>query len=81
MDFVRSYFFTNAAFQLPTFFILSSLLGGCNNKATVNPRKSDDRMKKSGQLVRVAFGKEVLVIKYTQYPIIRNGHIRNTSEI
>ena len=35
--------------QLPTFFILSSLLGGCNSKATANPPKSDDRMKKIGQ--------------------------------
>ena len=34
--------------QLPTFFILSSLLGGCNSKATANPPKSDDRMKKVG---------------------------------
>jgi hypothetical protein len=44
--------------QLPTFFILSSFLGGCNSKATANPPKSDDRMKKSGQLVRVAFIKK-----------------------
>ena len=41
--------------QLNTFFVLSSLLGGCNSKATRNPPKSDDRMKKIGQLVRVAF--------------------------
>ena len=33
----------------PLFFILSSLLGGCNSKATASPPKSDDRMKKSGQ--------------------------------
>ena len=43
--------------QLPTFFILSSLLGGCNTKATANPPKNDDRMKKR-QLVRVAFMKK-----------------------
>ena len=34
--------------QLPTFWILSSLLGGWNSKATANPPKSDDRMQKIG---------------------------------
>ena len=28
--------------QLPTFFISSSLLGGCNSKSIANPPKSDD---------------------------------------
>ena len=59
VDFVRSYFFTNATLtSCSLFFILSSLLGGCNSKATANPPKSADRMKKSGQLVRVAFVKK-----------------------
>ena len=44
--------------QLPTFLILSSLLGGCNSKATANPPKSDDRVKKSGELAIVAFVKK-----------------------
>ena len=52
--------------RLPTFFfILSSLLSGCNNKATANPPKSDDRRKKSGQLVRVAF---VYISNFLQNP-------------
>ena len=51
MDFVRSYFFTNATLtSCPLFFILSSLLDGCDSKATANPPKRDERMKKSGQL-------------------------------
>ena len=45
MDFVRSYFFTNATSTSWTFLgqFLSSLLGGCNSKATPNPPKSDDK--------------------------------------
>ena len=35
--------------QLPTFFILLSLLGGCNSQATANAPKSDDRMWATGQ--------------------------------
>jgi hypothetical protein len=59
VDFVRSYFFMDATLTSCTlFFILSPLLGGCNSKAKANPPKSDDRMKKSGQLVRVAFVKK-----------------------
>jgi hypothetical protein len=35
--------FTNATLtSCPLFFILSSLLGGCNSKATANPHKSDE---------------------------------------
>ena len=33
--------------QLPTFFhFVITFMGGCNSKATANPPKSDDRMKK-----------------------------------
>ena len=59
MDFVRSYFFTNATLtSCPLFFILSSLLGGFAVALLLHPPKSDDKMKKSGQLVRVAFVKK-----------------------
>ena len=47
MDFVRSYFFTNATLtSCPLFCILSSLLDGCRSKATTNPPKSDETIKK-----------------------------------
>ena len=50
--------------QLPTFFILSSLLGGCNSKATANPPKSDDRMKKN-----LATGQSCIRKEVTSYKI------------
>ena len=48
---------------------LSSLLSGCNSKATPNPRKSDD---KNGQepgveLIRGSFGKEIRLIESIQW--------------
>ena len=49
MDFVISYFFTNATLtSCPLFFILSSLLGGFSVALLLHPPKSDDKIKKVG---------------------------------
>jgi hypothetical protein len=59
VDFVRSYFFTNAILtSSPLFFILTSLLGGFAVALLLHAPKKDDKMKKSGQLVRIAFVKK-----------------------
>ena len=57
--------------QLNTFFVLSSLLGGCNSKATRNPPKSDDRMKKIEQPVRVAFVQNPPMVKFIKRSIFQ----------
>ena len=60
MNFVRSYFFTNATLtttSCPLFFILSSHLDGFAVALLFHQPKSDDKMK-SGQMVRVAFVKK-----------------------
>ena len=44
--------------QLPTFFILLSLLSGCNSKAKAIPHQKWWQNEKSGQQVRVAFVKK-----------------------
>jgi hypothetical protein len=54
VDFVQSYFFTNATLtSCPLFLILSSLLGGFAIALPLHSPKSDDKMKKVGNWSRL----------------------------